>query len=1034
MSTVHRCPHCGTQLSSDDAQGLCPACLLRLGMAGPSASEASPAAADGAPGDRPTESYAGGGRANSPVAKTAAPLPEPGQRFGNYRLLRKLGQGGMGAVFEADDLESGRRVALKLLAHSLDSPEARNRFFREGRLAASINHPNSVYVYGTEVIDGTPAISMEHVLGGTLHERVRQQGPLPVTEAVDAILQIIDGLEAAAAVGVLHRDVKPSNCFVDTDGTVKIGDFGLSISTAVRGDTHLTSPGSFLGTPAFSSPEQLRGDELDVRSDIYAVGVTLFYLLTGRTPYEADNLVKLLATVLEQPPPSPTRFRKEIPQGLARVVLRCLAKQPADRFRTYAELRAALVLYNSTAPTPATLGWRFAAGLCDHVLWMMPVTTIMLAVFRADFAAMTDPALLRSTGYLAAMLAAVVSWGLYFAIPEGLWGVSLGKAICRLRVVDGRRNRIGVPRALVRTALFIIVPSLLTWVYWIGAGRAPFDVEKMYEQNASPWIALLVSYSYYVLLALLFSTARRRNGYSGLHDLVVGAQVVWRAAYQPRPRLAAQDERLPNVDNAETVGPYHVLDTLGTSDAGRFLLGYDLRLLRRVWIHQLPAGAPPIPLARRTMGRVGRQRWINGRRDGPQCWDVYEALSGQPLVKLIAQPQPWRVVRYWLLDLAQELRAATHDGTLPPALRLERVWITGEGRAKLLDFPAPGAAPAAAGAEPAPADLPPPGAAAFLRQVAQAALHDAAGTLPLPVDARMWLNRLPAGESWDDTCAELQRLVKRTPAVTRVRRVAMLAATAGFPLLLAVFTAVMVGITSQWNVQHPELGELRYCLLYLDGNLGQRKAARAADRPSPAAERAALEIYIAGKFRRTVTDRQVWHGFMGQSIPPRQRRLAERIVAERPAPGEAELAAATATLAPVLNEIAAMNEATRQLSPVTIGAIQFVLIWFLFVALTGLIAAGVFRRGLILLMFGVDCITRRGTLASRPRMVCRTLVFNAPVLLTPLVYAVLAPLVQASVPLVCGLAAALVLVILWSSLLPARGLTDRLSGTHPVPR
>ena len=341
MSAVNRCPRCGTELSSGDAQGLCPPCLLQVGMESHTATGASQPASGRSPAETPTESYAGGAKAVKPSPKTAADLPEPGQQFGNYRLIRKLGHGGMGAVFEADDLESGRRVALKLLAHSLESPEARNRFFREGRLAASINHPNSVYVYGTEEIDGTPAISMEHVLGGTLHDRVRQRGPLPVTEAVDAILQIIDGLEAAAAVGVLHRDVKPSNCFVDADGTVKVGDFGLSISTTVRGDTHLTTPGSFLGTPAFSSPEQLRGDEIDVRSDIYAVGVTLFYLLTGRTPYEADNLVKLLATVLEQPAPSPAKFRKEIPQGLAKVILRCLAKQPSDRFKNYAELRDA---------------------------------------------------------------------------------------------------------------------------------------------------------------------------------------------------------------------------------------------------------------------------------------------------------------------------------------------------------------------------------------------------------------------------------------------------------------------------------------------------------------------------------------------------------------------------------------------------------------------------------------------------------------------------------------------------------------------
>src|SRR5438309_9278546 len=122
-------------------------------------------------------------------------------------------------------------MAVKVLTHSLDSPEARRRFLREGRLAASVNHPNTVYVFGTEEINGQPVITMEFVAGGTLQDRVKRQGPLPVNEAVDAILQIVAGLEAAAAAGVLHRDVKPSNCFIEADGTVKVGDFGLSIST-----------------------------------------------------------------------------------------------------------------------------------------------------------------------------------------------------------------------------------------------------------------------------------------------------------------------------------------------------------------------------------------------------------------------------------------------------------------------------------------------------------------------------------------------------------------------------------------------------------------------------------------------------------------------------------------------------------------------------------------------------------------------------------------------------------------------------------
>src|SRR5262245_13882735 len=269
--------------------------------------------------------------------------PEPGQRFGGYQILRTLGRGGMGAVYEAEQVETGRCVALKILNHALDSSDARKRFLREGRLAASVSHPNSVYVFGTEEIDGTPAIAMELVSGGTLQDLVKAHGPLPTGKAVDAILQVIAGLEAAQKNGVLHRDIKPANCFIDRDGTIKIVDFGLSISTALRGETNVTLTGVFLGTPAFSSPEQLKGDELSVRSDIYSVGITLHYLLTGRAPFEADNVVKLLATVLERPAEPPRKHRPDIPRGLASIVLRCLAKQPGDRFRDYQALRQALL-------------------------------------------------------------------------------------------------------------------------------------------------------------------------------------------------------------------------------------------------------------------------------------------------------------------------------------------------------------------------------------------------------------------------------------------------------------------------------------------------------------------------------------------------------------------------------------------------------------------------------------------------------------------------------------------------------------------
>ena len=370
----------------------------------------------------------------------------------------------MGTVYEAEEQASGRRLALKVLSHSLDSEQARTRFFREGRLAASVNHPNSVYVFGTEEIDGMPVITMELAPGGTLQELVKRNGPLPITEAVDTILQIIAGLEAAAAAGVLHRDVKPSNCFIDADGTVKVGDFGLSISTLARRETNVTTTGAVLGTPAYASPEQLRGDEIDARSDIYAVGVTLFYLLTARTPFTEDNMVRLLATVLERPAESPRKLRAEIPEELAKVILRCLAKQPAQRFRNYEELRLALMPFTSAAPVPAGTGFRFLAGFLDFMLAMFIATAGLVGIFR-DVGTTGTPRPGRMIGFVIFIYLAPI---LIFVIPEGLWGATLGKASLGLRVVGLKRPKPGFLRALLRAVIVFstfVIGSVISQMY-----------------------------------------------------------------------------------------------------------------------------------------------------------------------------------------------------------------------------------------------------------------------------------------------------------------------------------------------------------------------------------------------------------------------------------------------------------------------------------------------------------------------------------------------------------------------------------------
>jgi len=783
-SAGRRCPQCGAELPGELPPDLCPKCLLKTGLA--TQPQTSPI-----------------GTVIVSVESRSRGLPQPGEQLGHYRIVRSLGGGGMGTVFEAEDLENGRRVALKVLSQALDSPDARERFIREGRLAASINHPNSVYVFGTEELGGAPVIAMELVAGGTLEERVRTHGPMLPTEAVDAVLQIIAGLEAAQRIGILHRDIKPSNCFVDVDGTVKIGDFGLSISTTLRMETALTAAGSFLGTPAFCSPEQVRGQELNARSDMYSAGATLFYLLTGRTPFQAKNVVALIATVLEQPAPSLRQFRPKLPRGLCEAVRRCLEKQPDERFKNYEELRQALAPYSSAAPVPATLGLRFAAGLLDAFFVGLLGWTVMIVWWFHPFAFLRgstagqeaqttfspldllDLLSRHSWQVLPIMLVALVCVVLYYALLEGCWGVTLGKLAFGLRVVGPDNSPPGFLRALPRPLLYVVAPALPYWLMVIWTNPEAY-------LNTSTTVQMFMGFSFYLLVALLFSTARRRNGFAALHDLVTKTRVISRAALQARPAPALAQTSPPALEAKPLIGPYHILDTLEDSAGTAWLLGYDIRLLRKVWIRTVPAGTPPVPPPLRNLGRVGRLRWLAGRRSAEENWDAFEALSGQPLLRLLqekpqsgqdagpaATPQPWAQVRFWLCDLATELSAAQKDGTLPPRLDLDCVWITGDGRAKLLDFPAPGAPAPAADASPPPPPMPNNAdAPRFLGQIAAAALEGRAEaaakppgevSVPLPLHVRKFFKGLPQLSDADTLLLALRPLLQRIAVVTRPR-------------------------------------------------------------------------------------------------------------------------------------------------------------------------------------------------------------------------------------------------------------------------
>src|SRR5262245_13235123 len=201
------------------------------------------------------------------------------RRADGFEIERELGWGGMGVVYLARELRSGRELALKVLPSELcASEEAFGRFQREAVLAASISDSRCVFVYGAHQFEGSPAIAMELVRGKTLEQVIKRGETVPVRQAVRWTIELLEGLDAAHHAGVLHRDVKPSNCFVTEDGHVKIGDFGLSRSLDT--DVHLTQSGAFLGSPLYAAPEQIKGRKVDERSDMYTAAATLYALLT----------------------------------------------------------------------------------------------------------------------------------------------------------------------------------------------------------------------------------------------------------------------------------------------------------------------------------------------------------------------------------------------------------------------------------------------------------------------------------------------------------------------------------------------------------------------------------------------------------------------------------------------------------------------------------------------------------------------------------------------------------------------------------
>ncbi len=616
-----------------------------------------------------------GGKSNS--------LPE-NSIVGPFKIQSVLGQGGMGTVYKAVHSETGQTVALKLLSRNVrTTDETVQRFQRESQIAASINHPRSTFVYQAGQHQGRFYITMELMTGGTLSDVVKAEGKIPVTRAVDYILDIISGLQSAHQVGIVHRDLKPSNCFVDQRGRVKIGDYGLAKSFVA--DSSLTQTGAFMGTPQYAAPEQLRASDVDERADIYAIGGTLFYLLCGRAPF-VGNAAQVIASITAEKPPRIDSLVESVPRDLSKIINQTLEKDPARRPENLAALRQALLPYSTRGISSADIGRRMAAFFLDMALVFVIITfaSQIMGMF-SQVIGLND---LHQIFFINIFVVLIASVGC-FAFQEWRFGTTLGKWLLGMRVITDSNQSPGLIASLLRAML---LPGISYVLAAMGTYFSDFDPLEIPSIQTILWLQLY-QISSWIPCLICFVTARKSNGMRGVHEFVSGTRVVRLSGSleYKRPRNVPVTSPVA-LDQPEVFNDFVAVGRIGKrpESGGCILLGKDKSLDRDVWIvDRAPLTPNPSWELRKSVARPARLRILDEKIEGDRRWVVTEAVKGMPLAEYIEQTPnvDWRSFRPLIRELAYELAKAEDEGTVPTRMNAESVWLDQSGHIKLLDQP-----------------------------------------------------------------------------------------------------------------------------------------------------------------------------------------------------------------------------------------------------------------------------------------------------------------------------------------------------------